>query len=91
MKIIKGKEKDYAKWMSLKGKEKAYVDYAKRWAELMEIEIEKGTNLEFVAGYLRHKANNKKIIIFIAEKYIVSTLSKIWIHGEELKKWYDSK
>lgn len=68
----------------------AAVQYAERWARMMEKRIAKGENLTTVAEECSHLADVEGITGFMYG-CAVSILSKVWIHGEELRKWHNLK
>lgn len=67
---------------------KAVVDYARRWAELMEQKIEAGAKLEDIAKDTSHEANTEGITGFMYG-CAVGILAKVWVHGEELRRWHN--
>lgn len=64
------------------------IRYAKRWAELMESEIAKGTALEACAKSTSHDADTEGVTGFMYG-CAVDILVKVWAHGEELRKWHN--
>lgn len=67
---------------------KGCVDFAKRWAELMESKIERGELLESIAEITSHDADIDGITGFMYG-CAVSMLAQCWIHGEQLRKWHN--
>lgn len=93
MKIKAGKEKDFETFVEVNSKD-AYslgvVNYMKRWAELMEKEIENGSKLVDIADRTSHIADTEGITGFMYG-CVVRALSEFWEHGEELRKWHNKK
>ncbi len=66
----------------------AVISYAERWARLMQVEMAEGRLLEDVADSTSHDADLEGITGF-QYGVAVSTLSRVWSHGEELRKWHN--
>ena len=66
----------------------AVMDYAERWASLMEAEMAKGVSLADCASRLGHEADTDGITGFMYG-CAVSALAKTWIHGETLRRWHN--
>ena len=66
------------------------IDYANRWAELMETCIENGELLESCAEKCSHEADIDGIT---GNMYgnAAGILSTYWIFGDTLKVWHNSK
>lgn len=64
--------------------------YAEKWADLMEKEIQKGTNVKDMADRLSHEADTEGITGFMYG-CAVSILSQCWEYGEELRKWHNKE
>lgn len=71
------------------------IDYAERWAELMEAEINARreqhsveTTLKDHANRLSHEADTDGITGFMYGA-AVHTLSEVWLYGEELRRWHN--
>jgi hypothetical protein len=62
--------------------------YAERWAYLMEHEMEEGKKLVDIAKTTSHTADEEGITGFMYG-CAVSILSRVWIHGEELRRWHN--
>ena len=62
--------------------------YARDWADLMEAEMAKGAKLEDIAKETSHKADTDGITGFMYGA-AVSILSKVWEHGEQLRRWHN--
>lgn len=91
MRIKKGKEADYCKFIEINGKDFYYVgvvDYAKRWAEMMEAEMSLGKNLTDIANNTSIEADTEGITGFMYG-CAVAALSEFWEYGEELRKWHN--
>lgn len=68
---------------------KASIDYARTWAELMEVRIAYSEDkIKDFAKELSHTADTDGITGFMYG-CAVSILSKVWKHGEELRKWHN--
>ena len=67
---------------------KAGVDYARRWAELMEERMAEGSALKDIAKDTSHEADTNGITGFMYG-CAVSILSKVWEYGEELRQWHN--
>ena len=67
---------------------KAAVDYAHLWARLMEGRIANGDTVAGCAEEASHLANVDGITCFMYG-CAVSILSKVWKHGEELRRWHN--
>lgn len=68
----------------------AVITYAERWGRLMEGRIAAGEKLEACAVETSHLANNEGITGFMYGAAVV-TLSQVWIHGEQLRRWHNMK
>jgi hypothetical protein len=66
------------------------IRYAERWARLMEGKISRGGTLEACADETSHLADNEGIT-GIMYGCAVSILSKVWIHGDQLRRWHNLK
>lgn len=64
------------------------MTFAKRWADLMEKEIESGKNLKDIADKTSRQADTEGITGFMYG-CAVGILSQTWIHGEDLRKWHN--
>lgn len=69
---------------------RATVEYAARWASMMEREIAAGKKLEDVAEQLSRDADTEGITGFMYG-CAVSMLAHHWIYGEYLRKWHNLK
>ena len=93
MKIKAGKEKEYEEFVKINSKDfysLGVVNYAKRWAELMEKEIEKGARVCDIADRTSNMADTDGITGYMYG-CAVSTLSHLWEYGEELRKWHNGE
>ena len=68
----------------------AVVQYAERWARLMEMGIANGQTIASCAKELSNLANNDGITGYMYGA-AVGILAKVWIHGEELRRWHNHK
>ena len=67
---------------------KGVVDFAERWANLMEERMAGGGNVADVAKQASHDADTDGITGFMYG-CAVSTLSETWKFGEELRRWHN--
>ena len=86
---------DMEVWQSIKDKNTdgyggAIVAYAEWWARLMQVEIAKGNQLADIADAASHEADIEGITGFMYGA-AVSILSKVWKHGEDLRRWHNLK
>lgn len=66
------------------------IRYAARWANLMERQIDAGKSLTAIADKCSHEADTEGITGFMYGA-AVSILSKVWQHGEELRRWHNKE
>ena len=93
MKIKVGKEKDWETFVQVNSTDpysNAVVQYAKKWAELMESRIASGEKLIDIADSTSHEADTEGITGFMYG-CAVNALSQLWEHGEELRKWHNKE
>lgn len=64
------------------------IQYAERWAEMMEQEIENGMTVAEAAGRTREIADTVDITGYMFG-FALNVLDEFWEHGEELRTWYD--
>lgn len=64
--------------------------YAARWANLMEQKLQQGATLKDIAESASHEADLEGITGFMYG-CSVGCLSKVWVHGEELRRWHNLK
>jgi len=69
----------------------AVLFYAERWAQLMQIEMAAGKNLEDVAAATSFDAAVFEGITGFMYGCAVTALSKCWKYGEQLLRWYESQ
>jgi hypothetical protein len=67
---------------------KGVIDFAERWARLMEGRIANGGTVEKCAEEASRLADNEGITGFMYG-CAVSILSQVWIHGEQLRRWHN--
>ena len=67
---------------------KATMDYAKRWAELMEKEFALGVSLESCAKETSQRADTDGITGFMYG-CAVQQLAQCWEYGEDLRRWHN--
>ena len=68
----------------------AVMDYAERWADMMEAAMRDGQQLEACANALSNEADTDGITGFMYGA-AVSTLSQVWKRGEVLRRWHNLK
>lgn len=93
MKVIKEKLDDWNKCVEVNSKDSysnGVITYLKRWADLMELEIDSGKKLIDIADKASHDADTEGITGFMYG-CAVSILSQVWVHGEELRKWHNKE
>jgi len=66
----------------------AVMEYAERWARIMEGMIAGGAKLSDVADRASSLADVEGITGFMYGA-AVSTLAHVWVHGEELRRWHN--
>ncbi len=66
----------------------AVMNYAERWARMMQVEMARGAVLSDVATRLSHEADLEGITGFMYGA-AVSVLSQCWEHGEALRRWHN--
>lgn len=66
------------------------ISFAERWARLMEGRMANGDTLEACAEEASSLADNEGITGFMYG-CALSTLSQVWIYGEELRRWHNLK
>lgn len=69
---------------------KAILDYAERWARLMQLEMVKGKSVEAVAGETSFTADLEGVTGFM-HGAAVATLVGCWKYGEDLRRWHNAK
>lgn len=67
---------------------RATVEYAERWANLMERKMDDGLALEAMASETSREADTEGITGFMYG-CAVSILSKVWEYGEALRRWHN--
>lgn len=67
---------------------KAIIDYAERWANLMEKEMYNGVPLEDIAEKTSHDADAEGITGFMYGASVL-VLASCWEHGEQLRRWHN--
>lgn len=68
----------------------AVITYAERWARLMEARMSKGERIADIADECSHLADEEGITGFMYGA-AVSTLARVWKHGEALRLWHNLK
>jgi len=92
MKLKSGMEKDYIEYKKNNEDpyENAVVQYAERWADLMEANMSEGAKLSEIADKASHTADISGITGYM-HGCAVSSLVHFWEYGEELQKWHNSQ
>lgn len=68
----------------------ATVQYARRWADLMEAELAEGKELEAIAEPTSYVASEEHGgVTGFMHGAAVSALAKWWVHGEQLRQWHN--
>ena len=67
---------------------KGVIDYAQRWADLMEARIAAGDDLLSCAKDTSHQADTEGITGFMYGA-AVSVLVSCWCYGEQLRRWHN--
>jgi hypothetical protein len=68
----------------------AVMTYADRWARMMEARMAKGERIADIADECSHLADEEGITGFMYGA-AVSTLARVWKHGEALRMWHNLK
>lgn len=68
----------------------AVITYAERWARLMEARMAKGEKIADIADECSRLADEEGITGFMYG-CAVSTLARVWKHGEALRLWHNLK
>jgi hypothetical protein len=68
---------------------KGVVDYADRWAALMEQRIANGEKLADIASETSHAADTNGITGFMYGAAISTLVACKWIHAEDLRRWHN--
>jgi len=66
----------------------AIVRFAEKWAVLMEVEIASGKTVKECANATSRIADDEGITGFMYG-CAVAILSKVWVHGEDLRRWHN--
>lgn len=93
MKIKSEKEKEFQEYIKPTSStfaqvmQAASVEYAKRWADLMEQKIAAGQKVTDIAEETSNEADTEGIT-GLMYGYAVNLLSNFWEYGEELRLWH---
>lgn len=68
---------------------KGVVDFAERWADLMEKRMAKGAKLAEIADACSSEADTEGITGFMYGA-AVQTLAQTWAYGEDLRRWHNN-
>ena len=68
----------------------AIIQFAERWADIMEIKMNSGCQLKDIANEASHKADTDGITGYMFGA-AVAVLTSCWKHGEELRMWHNEK
>lgn len=66
------------------------VRFEQRWADAMQVAMSEGATVAEAAAMTEHAADTEGITGFMYG-CAVSSLSKFWVHGEELRQWHNIK
>ena len=91
MKLNPGTELEFEQYQKVNEDDfysRAVVQYAKRWADLMETEMEAGASLPEIAERTSRQADTDGITGF-EHGCAVGALAHFWVHGEELRQWHN--
>lgn len=69
---------------------KIAIEYAERWANLMEQRMAEGNDLDSIADNASREADTVGITGFIYGA-AVQALATSWEHGEQLRRWHNLK
>lgn len=93
MKIKAGQEENYNQFVTVNSKDpysNAVVQYAERWANLMESRIASGDKIVDIADSVSREADIEGITGFMYG-CAVNALSQLWEYGDELRKWHNKE
>lgn len=90
MKIRKGQEENFKKWVEINDDpySKAVVDYAIRWADLMEADMQLSSDFKGIAEKTSFEADTEGITGFMYGA-AVQGLSQFWEYGDILRSWHN--
>ena len=91
MKLNPGTELEFDQYQKVNEDDfysRAVVQYAKRWADLMETEMEAGASLPEIAERTGRQADADGITGF-QHGCAVGALAHFWVHGEDHQHSYD--
>lgn len=91
MRIVAGTEQQWAEFTKTNSQDsysQGIVDYADRWATLMEQRMAAGAALHEIAQETSREADTDGITGFMYGA-AVNTLRRFWIHGTDLAKWHN--
>ena len=97
MRIIEGKEQAYKDWYDKNsdGYSRACFTFAKRWAELLEEEIDNSTSdpFEVIKNYADKFSNLADTEGITGFQYgcAIAILSQCWVYAEEIRKWHNKQ
>lgn len=85
-------QREWSKWVESNQDPygRAVIEYAERWANLMEMCLRDGEMVEQCAKRASHDADTEGITGFMYGA-AVQVLSQCWGHGEELRRWHNLK
>ena len=66
------------------------INYAVKWADLMEERLSEGEELEEIAKPTSHEADDMGITGFMYGQAVL-VLSDVWKYGERLLRWHNRK
>ena len=93
MKIKEQKKQAYDHFVEINSNDSysyMVVTFMRRWADLMEAEIESGKTIPEVADKTCDEADTEGITGFMYG-CVVSALADFWEYGEDLRVWHNSE
>ena len=95
MKILPGKEEEYANWKATNEKDgigagAEIFRYLEAWADLMEARMAEGEKLEDIVEETSRLADTNGITGSMYG-FASSVLCQEWLHGNELHQWQHNK
>ena len=90
-KVQKINQQAWDDWVKVQGTDEyglATFRYAERWADLIEIKMNEGCQLEDVSKQTCHDADTEGITGFMYG-IAVSILAQMWVHGDRLRRWHN--
>lgn len=92
MQIKTDKQTEYDRWRETSSEDfysKGIVDFAERWASIMEEQIAAGATVADCAKATSREADCDMGISGFMYGCAVQTLATFWEHGEALRRWHN--